>query len=222
VTICIIPARGGSKRLPRKNILPLGDGTILGKVITTCINSKVFDEVIVSTEDSEISDLAKAVGADVWLRDTSLATDTATVVDVCLDVLLNKDCSEFCCVYATAALLRAETLKHAAIEFQNSNCDVLMGVSKYNFSPVQALVLGADRNATLFMNEFKGVQSQNYPTFRVSNGTFYWGKKEQFSFERTFYSNCLKVYDVPSSEVCDVDTIEDYNRLVNAHDSLQA
>ena len=84
--IAIIPARGGSKRLPRKNILPLDGKPLIAHIVSTAIESNVFDKVIVSTEDKEIAGIAQKYGADIFYRDVTLAQDTSTVVEVCLDV----------------------------------------------------------------------------------------------------------------------------------------
>ena len=88
-----------------------------------------------------------------------------------------------------------------------------MGVSKYNYHPVQALNLSKDGSAKMLFPEFKNLKSQKYPLTRVSNGTFYWARSDKFIKEKTFYSRKLKTFDVPEVETCDVDTFEDYERL---------
>jgi pseudaminic acid cytidylyltransferase len=213
--IAIIPARGGSKRLPRKNILPLGGEPLIGRVIKACLESNIFDSVIVSTEDEEIAVIAKTYGASIHKRSKSLAADTSKVVEVCVDVLKNADCETFCCVYATAALLNSNTIKASHLFFSRStesNC--LMGVSKYNYSPVQALIVNDDNTAELLMPAYEKTQSQFHPKIRASNGTLYWGRKQSFLEDKTFYCSSLKTFDIPSNEVCDIDTMDDYNRLV--------
>jgi pseudaminic acid cytidylyltransferase len=214
--IAIIPARGGSKRLSRKNILPLGGVPLIGRVIRACLETNIFDRVIVSTEDEEIAHIAKTYGASIHNRSESLAADTSKVVEVCVDVLKSADCETFCCVYATAALLKPNTIKASYSIFSHSkesNC--LMGVSKYNYSPVQALKVNDDDTVKLLMPEYEKTQSQFYPKIRVSNGTLYWGRKQSFLEDKTFYCSSLKVFDIPNNEVCDIDTMDDYNKLVD-------
>lgn len=219
--IAIIPARGGSKRLPRKNILPLGGKPLLARVIDCCQVSKLFSKVIVSTEDEEIAEIAKDAGAYVYARSLSLAEDRSTVVEVCEDVLIKGEYDLFCCVYATAALLTPKTLERSFEFFKTSfNADVVMGVSSYNYSPVQALKVDSNESAELLLPHYLGVQSQFQPEFRVSNGTFYWGRKEAFLKEKTFYSKKLFVFDVPEKEVCDVDTQDDYERLLDDYNKF--
>jgi pseudaminic acid cytidylyltransferase len=211
-TIAIIPARGGSKRLSRKNILHLDGIPLMTKVIRTLKRSSIFEEIIVSTEDKEISDIAKKENVKVHIRPNKLAKDSATVVQTCLDVISKNPCKIFCCVYATAALLSASTLQKSLKKFKyNKNINVLMGVSKYNFRPEQALKIKNDGFAKMLFPKFN---SKNYSTTRVSNGTFYWARSEKFIKEKTFYSRKLKTFDVAIKEVSDIDTKEDYEQLL--------
>ena len=216
--IAIIPARGGSKRLPRKNILPLSGKPLIAHVIATAIGSNIFDKVIVSTEDREIADIARKYGAEIFQRDTTLAQDSSTVVEACLDVLKIESGDLFCCLYATAALLSVKTIQDSYQRFITEKTSVLMGVSEYNYSPIQALKIDDKGGATLLLKEFEKKQSQHYPKIRVSNGTFYWGRREDFIKEKTFYSEYLNVFDVPENEVCDVDTEEDYKKLIKKYE----
>lgn len=212
--VAIIPARGGSKRLPRKNILPLGGIPLLQRVVKTCLDSGAFSKVIVSTEDSEIALLAEKAGATIHHRDGALAQDRSTVVEVCLDVLDVEDCDAFCCVYATSALLKQDTLKASSDCFNGCpEASVLMGVSSFNYSPVQALNVDDSGFAEMLYPDFMKIQSQFHPKTRVSNGTFYWARKPSFLKEKSFYSERLKVFDVPESEVCDLDTPADLEKL---------
>lgn len=218
MAICIIPARGGSKRLPRKNILLFRGQPLLAHVITSARESNVFHEIIVSSEDDEIIDIAAQYGASTHRRDLSIADDRSTVAEVCLDVISTKFNENFCCIYPTAVLLSSDTISYSKALFDDYGelkASVLMGVSKYNYHPAQALSFGEDNSGALLFPEFRGMQSQFYPRARVSNGTFYWGRKASFESEKSFYSEKLKLYDVPDLEVCDIDTPEDYDRLLS-------
>lgn len=213
--IAIIPARGGSKRLPRKNILPLDGVPLLSRVIRNAQNSRIFDDIIVSSEDSEILNVALKEGVIAHSRPLELAADQATVVDTCIEVLKVYQSTVFCCIYATAAMISEKSLLSSAEKFFSAaDSNVLMGVSKYNYHPVQALAVDGDGNAKLLFPQFKNLQSQLYPPVRVSNGTFYWAKVDTFLKEKTFYSQSLALFDVPDCEVCDIDTKDDYLKLV--------
>lgn len=215
----IIPARGGSKRLPRKNMLPLGGVPVLARVIGTAIDSGIFEKVVVSSEDAEILALAQKEGAIAHARPSELASDRSTVVDTCINTIESYPSDFFCCIYATAAMISEKTLKSSAEQFLlTKSANVLMGVSKYNYHPVQALSVDSDGNATLLFPEYKSLQSQCYPTVRVSNGTFYWAKVDTFLREKTFYSSSLRIFDVPADESFDIDTPEDYDRLIQAYE----
>jgi pseudaminic acid cytidylyltransferase len=213
--IVIIPARGGSKRLPRKNILPLSGVPLVGRVIKTCIEANIFDHIIVSTEDEEIADISKMYGASIHSRPKDLARDKSTVAEVCFNVLKDMDCDTFCCIYATAALLTVDTIRRSHscfLSYEESDC--LMGVSKFNYPPVQALMVNDDDAASLLMPKYDKIQSQFYPKTRVSNGTLNWGRRNQFLKSKNFYCESLKVFDIPDGEVCDIDTMDDYHKLV--------
>ncbi len=211
--VAIIPARGGSKRLPRKNVLPLAGKPMLAHPVSIALESQLFSDVIVSTEDGEIAAVARDHGAIVHERDPSLAQDTSTVVQVCLDVLNHSDfgqgVSTFCCLYATAAFLQAEDLLAAYALFDSKQADAVMGVSEYPYHPVQALKEEGGYLASMWP-EYQDVQSQHYPHLVVSNGTFYWAKKDVFNKERSFYSKRLVGYQVPADRAIDIDTPEDY------------
>lgn len=218
--IAIIPARGGSKRLPRKNILPLGGVPLLSRVIKTASSSDLFDKIVVSSEDDEILMLAKKEGAIAHARPVELASDRSTVVEVCVEVLNLFPCDFFCCIYPTAAMLSEKTLDLSSRSFfSDKSKRVLMGVSEFNYHPVQALTVDEDGNARLLFPEYERLQSQFYPVVRVSNGTFYWAEVRSFLREQTFYSNALSLFDVPKNEAFDVDTPDDYKKLVGAYEA---
>ena len=216
--IAIIPARGGSKRLPRKNILPLNGIPLLEHVINTCEKSSCFEQIIVSTEDDEIADIAINCGVDLHRRPENLSTDQAGVIDVCLDVLETHNCDLFCCVYATAALLKTRTIQESYEKFKSlSNSSTLLGVSHYNYPPVQALEILPSGHARLLMQEYANIKSQMHPVTRVSNGTFCWADTKSFKNYKSFYAKDLSVFDVPGDEVCDVDTPSDYEALLKMY-----
>lgn len=222
MVLCIIPARGGSKRLPNKNILPFKNKPMIANVIDTVKRSGAFDDVIVSSDSDEILDISENAGAKKYKRIESLAQDTSTVVEVCLDVLSRYQTEKFCCIYPTAVLLSAETIIQSFEEFQRygkAEASVLMGVARYNYHPAQALIRDEVGNWRMLNPEFFGVQSQKYSEARVSSGTFYWARSETFICEKTFYSEKLKVFDLGLDEALDIDTPRDYQSLIEKHDT---
>jgi CMP-N-acetylneuraminic acid synthetase len=179
--------------------------------------SGLFEHIYVSTEDTEIAEIAKQYGAEVIERPPQIAEDRSTVAQVCLHALeASPDIELMCCIYATAVLLTPETLiaSHALLagEFE---VDFVMGVSEFEHPPVQALK--ADENGFLsFMwPEWRNVQSQFHPRLVVSNGTFYWGRRQALLLEKAFHGDRLRGFTVPPEQVSDVDTHEDLNRIIS-------
>ena len=210
-SLCFIPARGGSKRLPRKNILKINGVPLITRVANICKDAGIFDSIVVSTDDLEIKEICLLNDVKVHDRNNKLGQDRSTVVEVMLDLLKSFKCDNFCCVYPTSCLLKPLTLKESYNKFVSDNSiNVLMGSSKYNYHPVQALVLKEGGLAVPLLPSYKNVQSQFYPEVRVSNGSFYWARKHTFLKEKTFYSKKLGLFDVTPSQVCDINTIEDF------------
>ncbi|WDP89721.1 MAG: acylneuraminate cytidylyltransferase family protein [Desulfobacter sp.] len=236
--VAVIPARGGSKRLPRKNILDILGRPMLSYPVGTAIASGLFDQVIVSTEDEEIAGIAESFGARVMERPAELARDRSTVVQVCTHVLdtLEKEGDfpdYFCCIYATALFITPEDIGEAYKNLAgpisdrgrengldnradddrdnglNHDPDVVMGVSEFNLQPVQAL----ERNREGFLShkwpEYTGRQSQFQPRLTASNGTFYWAKARAFDATTGFYPERLAGYQIPWLRAIDIDTPED-------------
>lgn len=222
-SVAIIPARGGSKRLPRKNILEVCGKPLLGWVVGSVVDSGVFDSVIVSSEDDEILSVAENFGAEIHVRENRLATDTARVVDVCLDVLQQYEFDNFCCVYPTASLITKDIFRQSFNVFESTKCDVMMSVGTYNFSPFEALIESENGTLKMLHEEYKGVQSQRFPKVCVDAGAFYWARSSVFIQEKTFYPSNLKGYPLDSRFFCDLDTKKDLDELlVKMHERVSS
>lgn len=214
-TVAVIPARGGSKRLPRKNILDLAGKPMLAYPIEVAQRSGLFDQVYVSTEDQQIADIAKSYGAEVIERPFGIAEDRSTVAQVCLHALEElPEIDLFCCIYATSVLLRPDSLRSSRLLLdQPSVADFVMGVSEYELPPVQALVKDSSGFLSYMWPEWQGVQSQFHPHLVVSNGTFYWARKDAMLQERTFYGRRLRGFVVSQDQVSDVNDLKDLERV---------
>jgi len=215
MTVAIIPARGGSKRLPRKNILPILGKPLIEFPIAAAIKCGLFTSVIVSTEDDEIAQIARSAGSQVIMRPHELCDDRSTVVQVCTHVLnslekIDQIPDHFCCIYATAIFLTHDDLRESFdLLKQKPEADFVMGVSEFNFQPVQAL---EQENGYLALKwaEYKDVQSQFQPKLVASNGTLYWARSSVFLNIKSFYGNRLKGYNIPQLRVVDIDTKQDF------------
>lgn len=216
--VAIIPARGGSKRLLRKNVLPLAGKPMIAHPIQTAMESKLFSKVYVSTEDAEITAVARECGAEVIDRPDDLAGDIPGVDDVLLHVLDTLDergqlPEEFCCIYATAALLVAQDLiESCRLLEQEPVADYVMGVSAFDIHPFKAMEPRQDDFLVPLWPKENLQRSQEYPKYLASNGTLYWARTEAFRKNRMFYGDKLRGYEVPAERAIDIDTPDDYER----------
>lgn len=212
--IAIIPARGGSKRVPRKNLAEINGRPMIAHPIATARASGVFERVIVSTEDREIANVSEAAGAEVFWRSEALADDQATVVAVCKELVdaiarVEAEPDIFCCIYPTALFVNVEDLIQSLALLEGaSTTQVAMAVSAYAIHPYKALesVGGYLRPLWPESNQSK---SQTFPRLVASNGTFYWARTASFRANPTFYPERLVGYELPPSRAIDVDTTED-------------
>jgi pseudaminic acid cytidylyltransferase len=215
--IAIIPARGGSKRIPRKNIKEFLGKPIISYSIEAAIESDLFDEVMVSTDDVEIADVAKSFGANVpFFRSIESANDYATLADVVKEVLLDYktkfsfEPEIFATILPTAPFLGKEILLQANSMFSNNNVDSVMSVGKYS-SPILKS-LGVNELGFLKKNfpEYITSRSQDLPNAFFDAGQFYFTLSETFEKEkRLSCGNCLPVI-LPNFCIQDIDTIEDW------------
>jgi N-acylneuraminate cytidylyltransferase len=210
--VAIIPARGGSKRLPRKNILPVAGKPMIAYPLTAALESGVFERVIVSTEDGEIAAIARQYGADVITRPADLATDTAMEIEVYEQVLntLPAKPNMFCAIYATAILLQAEDFRNAYTAFQaKPGAGGMMSVSEYPIHPFKALEEDKSGFLQMVHPEECLQRSQTYPHYVASNGTFYWLRTSAYEAQKTYYQQNLMPYLLPLARAVDIDTDED-------------
>lgn len=210
-SIAIITARGGSKRIPRKNVKPFMGRPMIAYAIAAALESKLFDEVMVSTDDAEIAETAKAHGAAVpFLRSAATANDFATTADVLNEVIaeyakLGVAFDEFCCIYPCVPFLTGELLREAHEDFAASAADSLMPVVKYSF-PIQRAVR---RNAEGFLEyrepENRLKRSQDLEPMYHDVGMFYFHKTASFG-----RNGRVAMFEMPEERVQDIDTVGDW------------
>lgn len=216
--IVIIPARGGSKRLPRKNILPIMKRPMISWPIESCLKSNVFEQVIVSTEDHEIADIAIEAGARVIMRPSELATDDiheGHAHNQVLDVLEKEGVKPefFLVLYATAILVSAEDIiASEKLTRAIPAPDVVMSMSPYPYHPYKAFVQGESKFwQPMFPKECK-MQTQTYPHVLAVNGTFCWLRTSVWRDNMHYFPDKFSCYEMPSERAIDIDTPEDYER----------
>lgn len=224
-SVAIIPARGGSKRIPRKNLLPFDGVPMIVRSIRTALDSGLFEQVVVSTDDADIAELALAHGAQVpFLRPAELADDftgTAAVIEHALQQLPAFDYA--CCVYATAPLLQARFLRQG-FELLQQHPDKAFAFSVCSFGfPVQrALTLDGQGALTALYPEFRNTRSQDLPEAFQDAGQFYWGRSEAWLRGEVLYSSASLPVIVPRHLVQDIDTLEDWKRAEYLYAALKA
>lgn len=232
--IAYLPARGGSKRIPRKNIRPLGGKPIILHVIQTLQRLPFVEQVCVSTDDPEIKECVEAHGAvTLQLRTAELASDTATLVSLVRHDVerfyrhcgIDSGDRELLVVLPTAALLSTELLADAFARFQNSGKSLLCSTTSFAVSPYRALV-GSDADGWRPLHaDMLMVRSQDLPEARVDVGMFYFMKYEQVTRHEGHWFTVpggMGCYPVPEAMACDVDTPEDWSRLESLYNSLLA
>lgn len=208
--IAIIPARGGSKRLPRKNIADFMGKPIIAWTIEAAKESGVFERIVVSTEDAEIAETSERYGADVDPRDPALATDAARETDVMLELLSREERDGkyydiTCCLYATAPLRRASDIKAVINLLEPGKCDFALAATNYDLPPHQALKLGADNAVTPMWPDLVNMVSSAVGHLVVDNGSTYAVSTEEFKKTGSFYGPNLKVHMMPRELSQDID-----------------
>ncbi len=222
--IAILPARGGSKRVPRKNIADVNGHPLLSYAVNACLNSGLFERVIVSTEDSEISDIAHRYGAEIDTRPDALAGDRIPATQVVKE-LLERNYPDsgwpdhFCLVYPVAAFLQPSDLVDSLPALSGS--DGVMGVSRYAIHPYKALV-EKDGHLQALWPELNIQQSQNFPETYASNGTFCWMRTRAFLDCMSFYPEKLCAHVIPEERAVDIDTLDDLEKARKMMASRQA
>lgn len=213
--IAIIPARGGSKRLPRKNIADIGGRPLLSYPVETALESGVFEHVIVSSEDDEILTIADKYGAHALKRPAALATDTVHELEACADILQReafKDYTFFCVIYPAALFITGDDLNKSYAQLQENNqASGVMCVSPFNYHPYKALRSGDEGFLEMMFPDQAVRRSQHYPHLTASNGTFYWLRSDVFlnNSDKGYYQDHMLGYEIPATRAVDIDTPAD-------------
>ncbi|MDE7298657.1 MAG: pseudaminic acid cytidylyltransferase [Lachnospiraceae bacterium] len=214
-TIAIITARGGSKRVPRKNVKELLGKPLLCYSVEAALAAGCFDEVMVSTDDEEIAQIARRAGASVpFFRSEETSGDFATTSDVLREVLLRyeelgKQFEAACCLYPTAPFLTGERLRDAMQRLLDGNADTVMSVVRFSFPPQRGMLL-EDGCLRLQYPEYRNARSQDLPPVYHDCGQFYCFRTEPFLKSGNIIGDTVLPYILPETEVQDIDTQEDF------------
>jgi N-acylneuraminate cytidylyltransferase/CMP-N,N'-diacetyllegionaminic acid synthase len=213
--IAIITARGGSKGLPRKNVLPFCGKPLIAHTIEAAKNSSSIDRIIVSTDDDEIAAVSRAYGAEVpFMRPAILASDTATSRDVllhALGVLETQKCTveDFCLLQPTSPLRTAEDIDHAVEIFAKRSADSVISITAFDHPVQWALTLG--QNGSLCSRENgTPVRRQDLMAYYRPNGAIYVLRKSFFMSTSGYYGTKSYGYVMPPERSVDIDTPLDF------------
>ncbi|WP_026520085.1 MULTISPECIES: pseudaminic acid cytidylyltransferase [unclassified Butyrivibrio] len=214
-TLAMITARGGSKRIPRKNIKEFNGKPIIAYSIEAALASGVFDEVMVSTDDEEIAEIAKKYGAKVpFFRSEKTANDFATTVDVIEEVLntykeRGEEFDIFCCIYPTAPFITAKRLKDAVEELAKSDADSLIPVVRFSYPPQRAMEVH-DGKLVFRQPENLSKRSQDLEPHFHDAGQFYVVRSESFFKNRGIMVGDILPMELSELEVQDIDNEVDW------------
>lgn len=215
-SVAIITARGGSKRIPRKNIKEFMGKPMLAYAIEAALKSKLFDEVMVSTDDKEIAEITEKYGAKVpFMRSEKTANDFATTADVLDEVLSeyeirNKHFDEFCCIYPCVPFLTAEILKQAAKKKVSLQADALMPVVRYSYPIQRAVIINQDGSLEYREPENASKRSQDLEPTYHDVGMFYFCNTQKFKQNRTVILPKTALFEMNETAIQDIDTMEDW------------
>lgn len=213
--LAIIPARGGSKRIERKNIKPFLGKPIISFSIETAISSKLFDEIMVSTDDSEIAEISEKLGATIpFFRSKETSTDFATTSEVLTEVLnkyaeMGKKFDYCCCIYPTAPFISVSKLNESLELLQKNSFDSVFPVVKFGYPIFRALQKN-DGKINMIWEENLNKRSQDLPAAFHDAGQFYWFDVEKFLTKKAMFTDNSGAIELSELEVQDIDNEVDW------------
>jgi N-acylneuraminate cytidylyltransferase len=216
MSLCVIPARAGSKRIPRKNIRDFAGKPIIAWSIEAALNCGQFDHVVVSTDDDEIKEIAESYGALVpFMRPEALSDDftpTAPVVSHAIRMAESiwGEQKYVCCLYATAPFVFDSDIRLAKEKLVKDGNDFVFPITSFPFPIYRSVKLLPNENLEMFFPEHALSRSQDLEESYHDAGQFYWGKRESWLAEKPIMSSNSAGIIIPRIRVQDIDTFEDW------------
>ncbi|KZL01867.1 MULTISPECIES: pseudaminic acid cytidylyltransferase [unclassified Pseudovibrio] len=212
--IAVIPARGGSKRIPRKNIKEFLGVPIIHYPINAALKSGLFDRVIVSTDDDEIASIAKRLGAEVpFQRPAHLSDDHASTLDVLVHALewaeSLGEVDSICCIYATAPFVSSSDLEQSYKQFLASEADYVLSAAEFPF-PIQRAFRVQNRSIKILFPEHMQSRSQDLEAAFYDAGQFYWCTPYALKHKKPIIAENSGAYLMERAKVQDIDTFDDW------------
>ena len=216
--IAVIPARGGSKRIPRKNIKSFNGKPMIAWSIEAAKSSGLFERIIVSTDDTEIAEVSKQCGAEApFTRPAELSNDFAATTEVIAHaaqwtVDQGLDLESVCCIYATAPFVQVEDIKRGCEALDSGDWDYAFTVTDFAAPIFRSFKQTEQGGLEMFFPEHFGARSQDLPVALHDAGQFYWGRPEAWIQGKRIFDHRSKPILIPRWRVQDIDTLEDWDR----------
>lgn len=226
--LAVIPARGGSKRIPRKNIKMFAGKPMIAWSVESAVKSGCFDRIIVSTDDEEIASVARDCGAEVpFIRPAELSDDHTATIPVIAHAIQwhqrnGQSPSEVCCIYATAPFVSSADLRRGLDLLQATGCDYAFSVTSFAFPIQRAIRITADSRVEMLDATQFNTRSQDLEEAFHDAGQFYWGRTEAWLSGMPIFSAGASPVVLPRHRVQDIDTQEDWERAEWMFKALQA
>lgn len=227
MNIAIIPARGGSKRIPRKNVRDFCGRPMIAWPIAAAASSGLFDRILVSTEDADIADFAQAAGAEApFVRPAELADDHSGTTDVVVHALSwaieqGWAVEAACCIYATAAFLSPDDLA-ATRRLLSPDIDYAFAAVRYGHPPQRGFLGKPGGSPELLQPEYQDTRTQDLPPVYHDSGQFYWGQRDAWLEHRPFFGPRTRFVELPEWRAVDIDREEDWARAEGLFRAMQA
>jgi N-acylneuraminate cytidylyltransferase len=228
MNIAVIPARGGSKRIPRKNIRPFAGKPMIVWSIDAARESGLFAHVIVTTDDPEIAEVAREAGAAVpFVRPKELSDDhtpTRPVVQHAIREVarLHGMPERVCCIYATAPFVAVADLEAGARLLAEEKCSYAFAAASFAYPIQRALKRTADGGVAMWQPEHRTTRSQDLEEAYHDAGQFYWGTAQAYLGDTPMFSEAARMVVIPRYRVHDIDTMEDWERAELVFSALHA
>jgi len=222
MNICVIPARGGSKRIPRKNIRVFSGRPMIDYAISAARESGLFEHIVVSTDDQEIAQLSRECGAETpFMRTATLADDHTPTVPVVADAIvrcesLGWSINDVCCIYPCVPFIQTVDLREALRLLKVSGADYAFPIAEFPAAIQRAMRLGTDGRVSPFFPDGELVRTQDLESAYHDAGQFYWGKRSAWLSNPLIHSSGAGLI-IPKARTVDIDTDEDWDMAEMMH-----
>lgn len=216
--VAIIPARGGSKRIPRKNIREFAGLPMIAHSVNCAKASGVFERIVVSTDDPEIAEISRRFGAETpFMRPPTLSDDHTGTTEVVAHAVRELQAagtvvSAACCIYATAPFASPDDIRKALRLLEAGDWNYVFSATRFSYPIFRSFRMQGDGGLNMFFPEHFGTRSQDLPDAMHDAGQFYWGRPDAWLGGARIFDARSTVVDIPAWRVQDIDNLDDWTR----------